>query len=943
MFSGKFKKSILKTDETGTALVIALLVMVMLLGFAALALSRAVSETAITTNDTAESRSYSAAEAALEDATRDFATVVENKLVPAPSDITTIENSLVPYFSDDNKYTFTKTITQTRTSETVTQTKGEFQGLVSLRDEWQINVIAHDNITGVETEVQRRFFNDRIPIFQFGAFYDDDLELNRPPLFVFGGRVHTNGNLFVSAYPLANDGGIYFKSKLTASGEIVNDIWKTGTGLANPWDNNGDVYIPNTNGDNQQLAVGNGSVICGGTGNALVDPTIRFGTANAFPYPNCRQNPNWNTSAQRFEGNLIARASKLKLPVAKINQDLVEMVRRGKNVGDINSGGTAPVTAASQDNVILSKERFANKHGIRISLADSKNKLPQCFNVSTACGVRLDGTFGTSIGYQPLPMTDSYMATALNGNRLAISGREVWIKIELVSYNYDNGVPITKDVTQDILSLGVTETAPVDSKFKISGYTTFNDSRSIVKLQRFAIPGAAIPNPSGTSYLENKNVNSNSFNAVVRYEKAPAVICIPIPLTSCIPKNVFASSMTKTGSTSVSSDETSHFKLATFDGNWSINSQSVIVPFPIQLFDAREGARNDNDGGLVNKVYKNGVISIVDIDIANLRRFLNGDFNGKFPVTTPFAISNGNIGLRSSDIPDQRGWVIYFSDRRGDADFDGMYDMEDVNPNSNSLIDEDLNNNGTIDTDYTNEAPSADSSVDTAYAAVADHTFYRRGVRLINGSLIPGSYDSLNEANTKGFTFASENGIYVQGNFNVTSVSLPGGTTVADSSRYSPLNTDNHIPAAVIGDAVTILSNAWNDAKSFVNPFDDRLRVASDTQVRFGMIAGDSLTARPSPTPAAGTFEGLNGGIHNFKRYLEDWDTTNQRLNYSGSLINLYNSFNNDGRWKCCTTVYKPPIRDWTFESSFTNPHRLPPGTPFVYYMTFTGFERVND
>ena len=34
---------------------------------------------------------------------------------------------------------------------------------------------------------------------QFGAFFQDDLELNRPPLFTFNGKIHTNGNLFISS------------------------------------------------------------------------------------------------------------------------------------------------------------------------------------------------------------------------------------------------------------------------------------------------------------------------------------------------------------------------------------------------------------------------------------------------------------------------------------------------------------------------------------------------------------------------------------------------------------------------------------------------------------------------------------------------------------------------------------------------------------------------
>ncbi|MCV4607978.1 hypothetical protein OFB74_34270, partial [Escherichia coli] len=70
-------------------------------------------------------------------------------------------------------------------------------------------------------------------------------------------------------------------------------------------------------------------------------------------------------------------------------------------------------------------------------------------------------------------------------------------------------------------------------------------------------------------------------------------------------------------------------------------------------------------------------MSMIDIDVANLRRFLRGDFDGLFPVDTLFAIAKGR-GLRSTDIPDKNGWVLYISDRRGDQDFDGEFDMEDI-------------------------------------------------------------------------------------------------------------------------------------------------------------------------------------------------------------------------------------------------------------------------
>jgi Tfp pilus assembly protein PilX len=933
MFFNISKQSFKKCKESGSAMVVALMVMALLLGFAALVLSRTVTENAITLNDTAESRSFNAAEAALEDATRDFATIVENKLNPTTADINTLMAKRVPYF-EDNGYTFSKVITQIGTSNIVTQTKGQFQGLISLRDEWQIDITATDTATGVQTQVRRRFFNDRIPIFQFGAFYQDDLEVNDPPLFIFNGRIHTNGNFFT------NSGGsdIRFKSKITVAGEIIRDRWKTGAALTASEQSN-TVYAPNATNVDTQMPTNRGSVTCGsGTGGILTDITGRN-----FPYPNCVTNPAWAAFSTSFEGNVVSKAKLLTLPVTRINEPLIEMIRRPKNVGDKANiaGTTIDVTPSTEDNGTLSHERYANKEGLRISLADSKDKLPQCAGVSGACGVQLDKPYGVSLGYQPKAMTD-YTATALNGNRLAVSGREVWIKIELVTFDYDNQRPITRDVTEDILSMGVTEPI-IDSSnplLSVVGFTAATDSRSIVKMQHFAVEGNQIN--GATSFISYAASGSSTYNYVARMGVPGATpvlaqtnftACLLAPAL-CTAPNSFAGTATNSGPTSVNTNETAHYKLATFDG---VN-RKAIVPFPIELFDVREGNRaNSTTGTVANQVYKNGVMSLVDIDVANLRRFLNGEFDGKLPATTPFAVANGG-SLRSTDIPSNRGWVVYFSDRRGDHNFDGRYNMEDVNPNYNSNVDEDIDNNGTIDNDTTNEAPTQDSQDLAGYLAVTDHKFYRRGVRLINAGTLPGNYNSASPTTTTGFTFASENGVYTWKNYNVSSVSVAGGTSSTTSDRYSPYNTSLHIPSSIVGDAVTVLSNNWNDGESFALPYDLANRQASDTQVRFAMLAGDPITGY---SPSLGLTGSQNGGLINFKRFLETW--TGDRLNYSGSLINLFNSFNSNGRHKPNVTVYNPPTRDWTFEESFKDPNRLPPGTPFVYYLTFTGFERVND
>lgn len=939
------KEVIKNRDEKGVTIIIALFVMVILMGFAAFALSRANSETSISASDEAEGRTFSAGEAALEDLTREFATKVENKLTLTPADITELKNRQIPYFSN-NGYTFNTEIDQIGDSKIVTQTKGQFQGLISLRDEWQIRVTAKEDSSGVETVVRRRFFNDRIPIFQFGAFYQDDIEVNDPPTFIFNGRIHTNGNFFTNS----NGSDIRYKSKITVAGELVRDRWKNGAALTTA-EKSDNVWALNTADSDKQIPTVNGSVTCtDGTGGILKDT----GGKRNFPYPKCLANSNWTTFSRNFEGNVVTKAKELNLPVTRINKPLVEMIRRGKNLGDVgNFGGTIRnVAAADEDDGVLAKERFANKEGIRISLADAQNELPQCVN-KNPCGVQLDADMGGgAYGYTPKAMRNgAYKTTPLNGNRFKISGREVWIKVELVKFNPDTLKPETSDITEDFLSLGFTEpviNSTTNSQLQVKDYDANTDSRSIIKLQRFFIRGDYPIDASG-NYNTTQNYGSDNYNFVVRENCVPTAL---LPNGGCNPVNNYAKPMDATGTTY--SNESAHYETASFDGKistlYNVNKKK-IVPFPIQLQDTREGNRSNSTTNLgSNEVFKNGVMSLVDIDVANLRRFFNGDFNNNFPTNTPYAQSRSNQPLKSTDVPSIRGWVVYFSDRRGDNNFDGKYNLEDVYPFGNDPVDEDLDNDGAIlsASNSGGEAPGEDSKINSGYASVTDHIYYRRGVRLINGVTLPGKYNSADPELTTGFTLASENGVYVLGDYNVNGITVAGGSSSTTSDKYYPQGKTSknpgtadeqlHIPAAIVGDAVTILSNNWDDTKSFAYPNDLTKRVATDTRVRFAMLAGDPLTGR---SPDEGINGKQNGGLINFKRFLENW--TGDRLNYSGSLINLFNSFNNNGRHKPNYATYNPPYRDWTFEESFKDPNRLPPGTPFVYFITFTGFERIND
>ena len=119
--------------------------------------------------------------------------------------------------------------------------------------------------------------------------------------------------------------------------------------------------------------------------------------------------------------------------------------------------------------------------------------------------------------------------------------------------------------------------------------------------------------------------------------------------------------------------------------------------------------------------------------------------------------------------------------------------------------------------------------------------------------------------------------------------------------------------------------------------------ITQGTAVRSGIIAGNNLSAlagNPSAGNSAPNDERrLSGGLHNYPRFLENWG--NQRWNFAGSLIPLYRSTQAIGPYQADGAIYGAPIRNWAFDITFTDPARLPPGTPLFQYIEPTGFRQL--
>ncbi|HMS42031.1 MAG TPA: hypothetical protein PKE69_17495, partial [Pyrinomonadaceae bacterium] len=137
-------KKVNLSSEKGSALLISLFVMLLLLSFVAFAVTRTTNETVAAGNDQAETRTFTASHASLEVMTRNFNKIFDVKLNPDATDMTRIKGQTPPGF--DN-YTFQQDVNQIQASQIVVMTGEQFQGLNAIRDKWELRTTATENST----------------------------------------------------------------------------------------------------------------------------------------------------------------------------------------------------------------------------------------------------------------------------------------------------------------------------------------------------------------------------------------------------------------------------------------------------------------------------------------------------------------------------------------------------------------------------------------------------------------------------------------------------------------------------------------------------------------------------------------------------------------------------------------------------------------------------
>lgn len=951
-----------QNSSRGFTLIAALLILVLLSGVAAGLLYMVTSESKMGGNDLEANLAYYGAESGMEKLTSDLGALYQANMVPTNAQI----QSLVTFpptpamvggmnYNESITYTAGTDANGNPVTSWNTISAGGNQGLYAEIVPLTLQVIA-TRPAGASANITRKVEVALIPVFQFGVFCGYDCSYFPGPNFSFGGRVHTNSNLFLGA-----GSDLVFNDKVQAFKEVITDQLENGHPTSSGY--GGTIYVPKASAGcplNTFPPTGSNCVALPGSSTVPGDASWSGG----YPTLAGAANPSFpSISSGTFNGyltNSLTGASNLQLPFVQNGcvsnpppcTDAIAIVRKPL-------AGESPTST-------LGSERLYNKAQIRVLIADSIADLhPE--RGATALGDGQDFQFPTAAAttYALTSGATEYFGWATPGsfgwvNPYTDSGLRSWNA---------TGFPLIGELTNNP-----------------AGITNMNGPWIRVEYLNNAGNWVGITSEwLGLGF-------GRLFNAVPTSPGTNAVDPNAILILQQLRPTIAAGSGHGAGT----------------QGNW----------YPINLYDSREGEMRDNTVANTNpsgsQTYSscsvNGIMNAVELDVGNLRNWLNGAIPG----------SGANVNFTK-----ENGYVLYFSDHRGMLPSthpsnggqtpagipNGESGLEDVVNSTQNLTSttqdgvlesttyytyspEDVDQNGFLDnwgeknigygfgintnTSPLNSykrinvtGPVAGQYVDCAGYNSTSNTFNngttdqegmanpvsgaRHVLKLVDGgmSAVGVSYLPVQPASSGcvqnaasptgcgGFTVASENPVYVQGNYNTTST----------DSFWTAGTQTPHSAAAIIADSVTVLSNQWTDANSMLYPTSmscsttPKERCAGtagqDTHYRMAVAGGKNI---PFPIPTwSGVSQdfGTDGGLHNFLRYLETWGSVN--LWYDGSLVSMYYAEYNTGIFKCCTVVYTPPARKYYFDVLFLNPNNLPPATPefqdvvnLSYHQNFT-------
>ncbi|MFI5097281.1 MAG: hypothetical protein ACHQT6_04835 [Candidatus Acidiferrales bacterium] len=1033
--------------DAGVALITALLLMFLmsslLVGFCILLISN--QQLAGSNND--DVSAFYGAEAGMEQLTANLGNLFAQTYAPTSAQITALQTTPPPpvipgitYLTGSGQSGYTIALPSTTTYDsngnpiptTSTVKSGPYQGLSAFVTEYTLTVNARTTL-GREVKLRRTTQTVGIPAFSFGIFCGVDCSFFAGPTFNFGGRVHTNGSLF-----LASQSTLTLGDKVDAYGDVIRTELSNGFQTTGTYDGTVQITTNPGSGSYRSLAMSEGSYnpVSGSANSSW--PTISTGASPTGYNHNLIDGKGGKPASAPYSTG----AQKLNLAVALLGNGATQAV-------DLNR------RALSGESMVVTAERYYNQASLRILLSDNKqdiNNLP-CIDGSTDPFdlSQMATPVSTWAASTYVPLKNLYaklIANSVTALPLAASGAtgaaynaldgywlpngypiiKGFIKIEeQTSYGNASGCGTWKDVTIEVLGLGYVggNINPVPQS--LDGLV-LNPQwiQNTTAMETGAAPNLPFPPAAALGYEEGTALSGSFATTVFDASKVstpanPKTCPDPHPLAVIRLERIRdnpSSVYYRTGKLSAHSPYQSYLGEAcgvdpatatrlpaTRSGvsvGGVVGTPSTWVPrlsdfWPNVLFDTREGELRDDNMSAANLPTLNGTMHYIEIDGLNLTNW----FAGKVGTI----VTTGQATKDPSNA--SNNFVLYVSDRRGNYEDStvqtltggwpplsytlhetGEYGWTDIVNSTNAAngcpnvgldVGEDENADnvfhglfyyygasqkyihdagdtlanlatkpgtlgifaglpGTALTTNDNCAtvPSYSSPDNIWPMMVAANNansarenpplFFRRAIKIVDANKLtalgvcPGGQNC-------GLAIATENPVYVQGDFNANW----GGNGFGDA----------YVASSISADAVTLLSDSWNDINSFSNPYSLGNRVGATAYYRMAVLAGVAGTfMQPggSTTTTVPQDFGTDGGVHNFLRYLEDWNGT---LNYRGSIVELYFSRQANATFKCCRTVYSPPTRGYNFDTDFLDPIKLPPRTPLFRDVNTTGWTRL--
>jgi hypothetical protein len=372
--------------EQGAALIAALMVMLLMsalmIGFTAIV----ISDQRFRGIDKDRNRAYYAAQSGLEKLTVDLGNLFLTNVAPTPAQVADL--STHPPTIPDVTFTASAGLTaygaalmtcdnhgDTLCNGTIQN--GPYQGLIALKKVYGLDAIAKTT-SGGEAHLTRKVESVAIPVFQFGTFSDVDLSLFAGATFTFGGRIHTNGNLFLTAQDTYTT---TLTDKVTAVGDIIRQRMQNGLAISSAGFN-GTINAATAPSTYRAIAITEGSLMDGVGSAANTNwPTISLTTYNGNlrnggcpPVTGCSTPPR-GTGAKRLD-----------LPLVTVGGSNPDLVRR-------------PPPGEDTKNAVLFGERMFGKTSLRILLSDTPGDITGLPTVTAAAPVRLgdEGVLGPGL------------------------------------------------------------------------------------------------------------------------------------------------------------------------------------------------------------------------------------------------------------------------------------------------------------------------------------------------------------------------------------------------------------------------------------------------------------------------------------------------------------------------------------------------------------------